>query len=148
MRLFQRSKRADGANTSTSSELPKADTTKPDPLKDPVAYSPYRTTVELASAPAPPKSDTPLMANRKTPLRAASVLQADDPQYVPAPIVSLPDIRRPPQPPMAQVSQAPPSNQRYLNAITGPNMQVAPSMPMNEMAANPFGANPDAAGMG
>src|SRR5262249_25545754 len=118
MGLFQRSKPVDGADTSTSSEMPKADTQKPDPLKNPAAYCPSGTAAELAGVPAAAKSDTPFMANGKTPLGASSVLQAGNPRYVPVPIVTLPDRRRPPQPPMAQAPLALHPNQPDLNAFT------------------------------
>jgi len=54
-------------------------------------------------------------------------------------------MRCPPQPPMAQVPQAPQSNQPDLN-VTGPKMPVAPSTPISAMAGKSFGANPYTAG--
>jgi hypothetical protein len=139
MGLFQDSEPTNGAHTSTSRQIPKADTQQPDPLKNPAAYCRSRTTAELAGVSAAPNSDTPLMANGKSSLGTGSVLQAGDPRYVQVPIVTLPDMRRSPQPSMAQASLPPRPNQPNLNASTGPSMSVAPSMPISAMAGNRFG---------
>src|SRR5262249_27895687 len=139
--LFHRSKPVDDRPTTTARTesldgTPHADSQKADPLKDPAAYS--KTTAELAAAPlaqvdapkpaaplphadatkhpAPqmdvPKTGLPVMAKGKIPLGAASVVAAGDPQYIPVPLVTLPDARSPM--PVTEVPQAPQPNQRLL----------------------------------
>lgn len=149
--LFHRHKPAD-SDAAAKTDTPMADAQKPDPLKDPAAYSPSKTTAELAGATAP-KTDLPQLAspaapNGKPPLGAGSVLQAGDPRYVPVPIVTMPDMRRMPQPPTAQVPQAPQPNRPYMsNAFTSGNMPAPPPVAMSEMSGNAFGAHPNAAAM-
>jgi hypothetical protein len=88
------------------------------------------------------------MAKGKTPLGIASprplfFWPTINPHYGPVPTDTLPDMRRPPQPPMGQ---APQPNQPDLNAFTGTKMPVASSTPISAMGGNSLGANPYAAG--
>jgi len=148
-------------------ELPQADSKKPDPLKDPDAYSrpaadnklntkslppinpppPSFTLNDPGNKPAAPVKDAttdsqnaatkpPLPAlsssplpngENRTPLGAQSVLAAGDPKYIPVPIVTMPDVKRPPEPPKAQVPKAPQPNQALMNAFT-PTPPVMPPM--------------------
>jgi hypothetical protein len=85
------------------------------------------------------------------PLGAQSVLQSGSPQYVPVPIVTVPDYRRPPEPPQPQIPKAPEPN-RFdpSNAFTqpGPN-NAAPLPPQAANAftpAPPTGPTPDTSG--
>jgi hypothetical protein len=129
-------------------EAPRADAKKPDPLKDPAAYTPSKTTAELAISTTPRAEVAKSEATIKTPLGAGSVMQAGDPLYVPVPIVTIPDLARNPAPPAAQLPQAPQPNQRYTaNAFNSGKMPVAPPMATGEMTGNAFGSNPYAAAM-
>jgi hypothetical protein len=133
-------------------DVPHADAKKSDPLKDPAAYSPSKSTAELAITTAPaldqPNVAGPVGMNGKTPLGAGSVLQAGDPRYVPVPIVTMPDTRRQPMPPAAQIPQAPQPNQSYTaNAFTNGTMPTPPPVAMGEMTGNAFGPNAYAATM-
>jgi hypothetical protein len=186
-------------------ETPRADAKKPDPLKDPAAYSPAKTTAELAISGVPtsnvpktvavlpdsnvpktvivvPDSNVPkTVAGNRLPhmprqpgntrvsdmprivttepahdmsntvvgapiaLGAGSVLQAGDAQYVPVPIVTMPDVTRPMAPPVAQVPQAPQPNQAMMaNAFATGTVPMPPAT-AGDMSGNAFGSNPNAA---
>jgi hypothetical protein len=141
-------------------ETPRADAKKPDPLKDPAAYTPSKTTAELAISPTPrvdvaksevviktPRGAGSVMQASDTPLGAGSVIQAGDPQFVPVPMVTIPDVAHRPAPP-TQIPQAPQPNQRLMaNAFNSGMMPVAPPMATGAMAGNAFGPNQYAAAM-
>lgn len=162
-------------------ELPSADSKRPDPLRDPMAFSrplPDKDVgvksdmVKVVSPPilpmpAPsPVKDMPSTVKRESeqwqlpppgsasapppvvppvdatmvesgpkpgaPLGSGSVLAAGDPKYVPVPIVTVPDIRRLPEPPNPQMPKAPQPNQGpMLNAFTP---APVPSPPMDPAA--------------
>jgi hypothetical protein len=84
----------------------------------------------------PAVSPSPLAG--KVPLGAQSVLAAsnglDRPiQYVPVPIVTVPEVKRPPVPPVPEIPQAPHPNELYQNAFTPsvpPDGQQQAGMPM------------------
>ncbi len=85
-----------------------------------------------AQAKAPPPAELPRASQTtaassplagKVPLGAQSVLAAsnglDRPiQYVPVPIVTVPEAKRPPLPPVPEIPQAPHPNEPYQNAFT------------------------------
>jgi hypothetical protein len=148
--------------------LPVADTKRPDPLKDPATFLSkpaddrsaakgtdlgVRTDLtknSTAVAQAGPGGRAPLGTQSvaeagsggRAPLGTQSVLEAGSPQYVPVPIVTVPDYRRPPEPPPAHVPQPPePNHMDMSNAFTNPN--AAPPPPQVPVAANAF-TNPPA----
>jgi hypothetical protein len=128
--------------------MPRADSKKPDPLKDPALYSPSKTTAELASSSTQPTEQGKELKITKTPLGAGSVIQAGDPQYIPVPIVTLPDVNRSPTPPVAEMPNAPQPNQRFIaNALKNRNMSTPPPAAAGDMTGNAFGPNPYAAAM-
>src|SRR5262249_28673596 len=129
--FFHRSQPADTRPTTTartgcSASARHAADSKADPLKDPVAYS--KTTAELAAAP-PPQPDvqktaapqvevsrtaaprailmpaSSMATKGKIPLGAGSVLAAGDVQFVPLPMMTMPE------PGYAQTAPAPPAPQ-------------------------------------
>jgi hypothetical protein len=130
----------------------KMDARDSDPLKDPDAYTSHARTdktkpaarqekradsPETASALKASTSDTtvlppppsPATAAQSTgiPLGARSVFDAGSPQYVPVPIVTVPDYRRPPQPPPPNLPQAPePNRLEIANAFTHPPQNTDP----------------------
>jgi hypothetical protein len=119
--------------------LPVADTRQPDPLKDPMTY------VRRPGSDAfPPKmsEDHTAFAERTgpsghAPLGTQSVMDAGAPQFVPVPIVTVPDYRRPPMPPPAHVPQPPePNHADIANAFTNP--AAAPPQEAVPVVANAF----------
>lgn len=162
--FFHRSQPADvrpttPARTGLFASAPRADDSRADPLKDPVAYS--KTTAELAAAP-PPQADVqkiaapqvvvsstaaprailmpaaPMVGKGKIPLGAGSVLAAGDVQFVPVPMMTMPE---PGYAQTAQAPQAPQLNRQYAaNAFDRNAMPPAPPPMMGELAANAFGA--------
>jgi hypothetical protein len=137
-------------------ELPHADTSRPDPLKDPGSYRTPAVSDKMNKLPAvtskpnaaepltAPDSDLKSLASemqaefskgqqlpgskQPLPLGAQSVVAAGQPVYVPVPVVTIPDVRRPPEPPKPQMPGAPqPNQQDWVNAFTPP--QTAPSRP-------------------
>ncbi len=138
-----------------SAALPKADTKKPDPLKDPEPYTRLdkdatskgkKDDFKFSMPPSPvpaTKDETPAAsgsagATGNHPLGTKSVYDAGSPKYVPVPIVTVPDYRRPPQPPSAHVPQ-PPTPNTYLdmsNAFT--NRTAGPVSAPNSQASNAF----------
>jgi hypothetical protein len=125
---------------------PAADTKRPDPLKDPETY--LHPMAENKAMVRPVEDRTAradlTMADgsrsSKAPLGTQSVMEAGSPQYVPVPIVTVPDYRRVPQPPPAQVPQAPEPN-RFdpTNAFTNP--APAPAQSPSPAAQVPVVAN-------
>jgi hypothetical protein len=122
---------------------PVADSKRPDPLKDPEIY--VRRTPDDAAL-VRPVEDRTNRADRggKMPMGTQSVAEAGSPQYVPVPIVTVPDYRRVPEPPPAHVPQAPEPN-RFdpTNAFTNPAAAAAAAQPQAPVAANAF-TNPPA----
>jgi hypothetical protein len=125
---------------------PVADTRRPDPLKDPVTFLHATPDDKSLVKPVEDRSGRGDLAKAdagpgKAPLGTQSVLEAGAPQYVPVPIVTVPDYRRVPQPPAAQVPQAPEPN-RFdpTNAFTNPAPAAAApqQQPMVPVAANAF----------
>jgi hypothetical protein len=136
-----------------------ARTNEPDPLKNPTAYttlsgdpvSPPKTTAELAGSGAKtpsaslPQLNMPVGGDPKKAMGAGSVIAAGgDPQYVPVPMVTMPDMHRPPAPPMGNPPQ-PPQPIRGMMAGGAPGM-TGPMPPMSEMTGNAFGPPPAIAG--
>src|SRR5262249_54967755 len=82
------------------------------------------------SGPTPPATASPPGEN-KVPLGSQSVLAASNGlertvQYVPVPIVTMPEPRKPPMPPMPQIPEAPqPNNKQFVNAFSPPPMPGA-----------------------
>jgi hypothetical protein len=128
--------------------LPAADTKQPDPLKDPATYARRPSSDAFPAgaaddriAPAgmmKPSSDTVYsVPASKAPLGTQSVLDAGSPQFVPVPIVTVPDYRRPPTPPPAHVPQPPePNHADVANAFTNPT--AAPPQEAVPVVANAF----------
>ncbi|HXG09462.1 MAG TPA: HEAT repeat domain-containing protein [Gemmataceae bacterium] len=117
-------------------DLPRASTQKPDPLKEPGTYSrsplpsasgtttkPPITSVSKSGGSVVPtkmaagtgKGDTTASSGHEhLPLGRGSVMAAGDVQFVPVPIVTMPNLTRMPQAPQPQVPQAPQPNQQVL----------------------------------
>jgi hypothetical protein len=131
--------------------LPSADLKRPDPLKDaePVARRPLEDRVApKVDAPRPPSpyasasNPPPVVDASRAPSGTQSVLQSGSPQYVPVPIVTIPDYQRSPRPPDAQVPQAPQLNLSVNgNAFVNP----PPEQPVNTTgeAVNAFTPVPE-----
>jgi hypothetical protein len=132
---------------------------RPDPLKNPAEYTslsgdpvgPPKTTAELAGSAAktpyasPPQINMPVGGDLKKSPGASSVIAAGgDPQYVPVPMVTMPDIRRMPSPPPTQPPQ-PPQPIRGMMAGGAKGMS-GPLPPTSEMTGNAFGPPPAIAG--
>lgn len=130
---------------------PRADTTQPDPLKEPASYG--RHPVEAPAAPKPepkpetkPSEPTPAAppvpqptAGPVLPAGAGSVLAAGQVQYVPVPIVTTPNVMRmPQQPPQPNVPQAPQPNQQVLAHAYRTGAYGAPSAMRPEDMVNAF----------
>jgi hypothetical protein len=119
-----------------------------DPLREPEDYVHYPQPQESApSGPAypdaPPSPTAAAEQGPRVPLGTQSVLQAGSPQYVPVPVMTVPDYRRPPEPPQPQLPKAPePTKFDTSNAFTQPEQNnSAPVMPQ---AANAFTPAPPA----
>jgi hypothetical protein len=144
----------DSKSAPAKSALPQADSKRPDPLQMPTQFdrrpleekpsAPKRDSMLLPSAAAPSTSTvkpavttvtepvkTPVSsASIPVPLGAQSVIQAGDPgpggvRYIPVPMVTMPDVRRAPVPPMMTPSQVygtsgavPAANEMQVNAFT------------------------------
>jgi hypothetical protein len=130
-----------------------------DPLSNPAAYTSLsgdpvnspKTTAELAGGAAKtpyaplPQVNMPVGGDLKRSLGAGSVIAAGgDPQYVPVPMVTVPDTRRMPSPPMGDPPQ-PPQPIRGMMAGGRPGM-TGPLPPPSEMTGNAFGPPPAIAG--
>jgi hypothetical protein len=143
--LFRR-QRLDGDNL--KDEMPRADVKKPDPLKDPAAYSPSKTTAELAVTSTQQTEQAKEPKINEIPLGAGSVMAAGDPSFIPVPIITLPDANRSPRPPVAELPRGPQPNQRFIaDAHAKGTVLAAPPVAMGEMTGNAFGANPYAGAM-
>jgi hypothetical protein len=151
--------------------LPQADSKRPDPLQTPeqfnrlpadqkpsaqksdtmlvpaVATSSATTLKPVATPTAPLVKANPPVASAPIPLGAQSVIQAGDPgpggvRYMPVPMVTIPDVRRAPVPPMTNPAQvygtsgnvATPAGFTQANAFT-----PGSSSPMLAQTANAFG---------
>ena len=83
---------------------------------------------------------------QRLPLGAQSVAAAGQTAYVPVPVVTIPDVRRMPEPPRAQVPQAPqPNQEEWVNAFTPalPRGQQQPmQQPVPMYAGNAFAVPP------
>jgi hypothetical protein len=85
--------------------LPQADSSRSDPLQAPAVYSVPAAENKLSAKGFDSSS-------QKIPLGAGSVISSAESseggvQYIPVPIVTMPDVTRPPFPPIANVPQAP-----------------------------------------
>jgi hypothetical protein len=130
--------------------------TGPDPLRDPETYS--RNAAQDESSPGrsgfpegPPSPASAAAPGPRVPLGTQSVFQAGSPQYVPVPVMTVPDYRRPPEPPPPRIPQAPePTKFDPSNAFTQPGSNnPAPLMPQAANAftpAPPTGPTPDTSG--
>jgi hypothetical protein len=93
------------------------------------------------TAPGLPSFADPAVGDHLPP-GSRSVVDSGTAQYVPVPIVTVPDYRRPPQPPPAQVPQPPEPNYVDMsNAFTTPTA-APPAAPMVAQPSNAFSAPP------
>jgi hypothetical protein len=145
--------------------LPVADTKQPDPLRDPEKYA-ARPVVETKHS-DPVKADgadvgvkdrtggTYENPTNKLPIGTRSVMDAGSPQYVPVPIVTMPDYRRPPEPPAPHVPQPPVLNPKesvdVSNAFTTVSAaapQAGPPVVANAFTPAPAPVDPTVAAHG
>jgi hypothetical protein len=145
--------------TQAKATLPDADVKKPDPLKNPDTYTRkgeekdkpksdmLPAAAATASVPPPPRpytpdSTAPAPAGGPSMVGAQSVVSSGGTQYVPVPIVTVPDYRHPPQPPQGNVPQAPQLNlQVNGNAFAQP-VSVAPPPESSAQQINAFSSMP------
>jgi hypothetical protein len=120
--------------------LPVADKNRVDPLKSPTAYNRHTMDDKIlnkpAAAPVPasmpasmpatlPPASTEVVSNN-VPLGAQSVIQSGTTNYVPVPVVTLPDVRRPQAGPGARPPMPPSPNARMMNSFTAAPTPPAP----------------------
>jgi hypothetical protein len=140
----------------TPAPQPRAESKGPDPLKDPEAYSRHSETDGAAGpkkdVPEPPPSPAGAAADGSHfPIGSQSVIQAGSPAFVPVPIMTEPDYRRPPAPPQPQIPKPPEPNKMDMsNAFTQPGPANPAPMPVQAgnafTAAPPAGPTPDSSG--
>jgi hypothetical protein len=145
--------------------LPTVDSKGSDPLKDPTPYTRHGTDDKTPAVPSSKPwsqgvADAGPAARKdesapglpsfgptdpgQMPPGSKSVLDSGSSQYVPVPIVTVPDYRRPPQPPAPHVPQPPEPNYVDMsNAFTNPSAAPpSPQAPPPPQAGNAFSPTP------
>jgi hypothetical protein len=124
--------------------MPDPEVKKPDPLKNPDSYTrkaedkdkgksdTLTASASTTSVAPPPRPYTPAESPAAAPpnspsmVGTQSVVSSGGTQYVPVPIVTVPDYRHPPQPPQANVPQAPQLNLQVNGNAFGQQVPVTP----------------------
>jgi hypothetical protein len=125
--------------------LPVADTRHPDPLTQPETFSrgPVEARPPVVTTGVADRTGMGEAGWQTLPPGSRSVMDAGSPQYVPVPIVTMPDYMRPPEPPAPQVPKPPePNFADVSNAFTNPAAPSPPAAPQPPVQANAFSPVP------